>query len=1075
MAGLRETKFIAGLCLALIFVIWVAVAALMERARRDAIEEGYREAYTSASVFAEQATPTIRLLDSISQLVAHDLAKSPSPTRLKELVDEKAITMDALVLLSFIDADGRTVSSNKGPDPNRTDLSDREHIRVQLDHKVDGLYIGKPVLGRVSGRWSIQLSRRVEDKAGDTLGVLVVSIDPHYFERFWRRVADPSRAIAELVGLDGVLRARSIDVESALASNTRRDAIARAASVEPSGRLETRGEDGRPELTEFVRLEGLPLVVTAGVSKAQALAQIDLAVESYVAIGIAMTAIIGIFGAVLMRFAARLNMNIDKAQRAERRLIDAIEAIPEGFALFDADDRLVICNNAYLETYATTADKIRPGIRFEDLLRVGLDRGQYRAAEGKEDEWLQARLAQHREPSGRLEQIIDSGRWLRIEEKKTSDGGVVGIRADITELKQRQLDFARQAAMLEMTLQSIDGAIATFDSDRKLVAWNDNFHRVFRNDALPEELFRVGASFDDMMRVYAERGGFGRRSPQDAVARMIEDFHNPESTSTMRRLADGRAIETRRNPTPDGGAVFVFRDVSERADYERRMSEARRAAEAANRLKSEFLAMMSHEIRTPMNAIIGMSSVLAERNLDPTEKRYVDVIAESGEKLLVIIDDLLELSSLEAGKLVLSESVFDPRRVVAGAVEIASALPHAKSLSIVVEIDPDVPASLVADAGRISQILLNLVSNAVKYTPTGSVKIRLSSTGLTTQTIKLFCVVEDTGPGIPEALRAGLFKPFVRGASAVEKNISGTGLGLAICQRLVDLMGGAIGAESRAGEGSRFWFEIPCRADDSSDAKSPTPSALANRERRLRVLVAEDVPANQTVIAAMLSSLGHDADIVDDGAAAISAAMKTDYNVILMDLQMPNVGGLDATRTIRSQVGRNRMTPIIAVTAFAYQDDKDSARQAGASDYLTKPIRKSKLNEALRAISAGTEGEMDNNTTQAEFDESAVTELREDLGPESFGRLIATCIDDVRRRIDALDSLAGSEATRGLAHQLRGLFAQFGAVQAAQAAAATELSDEHSFTENLQRLKQYAARALEKFKTIRDAEVPSES
>ena len=1075
MAGLREAKIIAGLCLALIFVIWVAVAALTGKARRDAIEKGYSEAYTSANVFAEQATRTIRLLDSISQLVAHDLAKSPSPTRLKELVDEKAITMDALVLLSFIDADGRTVSSNKGPDPNRTDLSDREHIRVQLDHKVDGLYIGKPVLGRVSGHWSIQLSRRVEDKAGDTLGVLVVSIDPHYFERFWRRVADPSRAVAELVGLDGVLRARSVDVESALASNTRRDAIARAASEEPGGRLETRGENGEPQLTEFVRLEGLPLVVTAGVSKADALGQSDLAVTSYVATGFAMTGIIGIFGAVLMSFAARLNKNIDKVQRAERRLIDAIEAIPEGFALFDAEDRLVICNNAYLETYATTADQIRPGVRFEDLLRFGLMRGQYSAAEGREEEWLQARLAQHRDPSGRLEQIIDSGRWLRIEEKKTSDGGIVGIRADITELKQRQLDFARQAALLEMTLQSIDGAIATFDSERKLVAWNDNFHRVFRNDALREELFRVGASFDDMVRIYAEQGGFGRHSPHDFVARMIEEFHDPKPSSGVRRLGDGRAIETRRTPTPDGGAVFVFRDVSERADYERRMSEARLAAEAANRLKSEFLAMMSHEIRTPMNAIIGMSSVLAERNLDPTEKRYVDVISESGEKLLVIIDDLLELSSLEAGKLVLSESVFDPRRLVAGAVEIVSALPHAKSLSIVVEIDPDVPAALVADAGRINQILLNLVTNAVKYTPSGSVKIRLSATGLATQTIRLFYVVEDTGPGIPEALRAGLFKPFVRGASAVEKNIAGTGLGLAICQKLVDLMGGAIGADTRTGEGSRFWFEIPCRAPDSARAESPMPSEPAKRERRLRVLVAEDVPANQTVIAAMLSSLGHHVDIVDDGGAAISAAMETDYDVILMDLQMPNVSGLDAIRAIRTQQGRNRTTPIIAVTAFAYQDDKDSARQAGASDYLTKPIRKSKLDAALRAISSDTEREMDNNAAQAEFDESALAELREDLGPESFGRLIATCIDDVRRRIAVLDASAGSEATRALAHQLRGLFAQFGAVQATQAAAETELSDENSLAENLRRLKQFATRALTKFETIRDAESPSGS
>ena len=573
MTRFRETRLIFGLCLGPICVVWIVVTVLTEKARHDAIVDGYREAFTSASVFAEQATRTIRLLDLISQLVAHDLARSPNPNRLKELVDEKAISMDTLVLLSFIDAEGRAVSSNYGPDPSHTDLSDREHVRVQLDHKVDGLYIGKPVLGRVSGKWSIQLSRRVEDGAGHTLGVLVFSIDPHYFERFWSRVTEPSQTVNELIGLDGVLRSRSVDVESSLQRNARRDALAGAARDAPSGRLETRDDDGRIYLTEFVRLEELPLFVTASVLKSAALGESNVIVTWLVGLGFALSALIALFALILASLIKRLRTMTDQAQTAERGLADAIEAIPEGFALFDPEDRLVVCNTTYREVYSSIADRIVPGVRFEDLVRHGLECGQYPEAEGQEEKWLATRLADHRSASGQIEQRTNTGRWLRIDEKRTSEGGVVGIRYDITELKQRELAFARQTSILDMTLQNIGEAVAAFDSARRLVAWNDNCSRLLD---LPPEIFKVGQSFDALVRFHAERGGFAPLSPNEAVTRLATDFHVPLVRVSIHRVADGRSIEARRYPTPDGGAVFVYRDISERAEYEERRDEALR-------------------------------------------------------------------------------------------------------------------------------------------------------------------------------------------------------------------------------------------------------------------------------------------------------------------------------------------------------------------------------------------------------------------------------------------------------------------------------------------------------------------
>ena len=221
-----------------------------------------------------------------------------------------------------------------------------------------------------------------------------------------------------------------------------------------------------------------------------------------------------------------------------------------------------------------------------------------------------------------------------------------------------------------------------------------------------------------------------------------------------------------------------------------------------------------------MNAIIGMTSVLAERDLGPTERHYVDVIAESGEKLLVIIDDLLDLSSLEAGKFTPVKSVFDIRSLVENAVDTARALPQAGKLSIVADIDCAAPAALLADAVQIRQIVLNLLTNAVKYAGRGVVTIRVSTTRTDNAAIMLRCEVEDTGPGIPEELRARLFRPFERGQADVENRVAGTGLGLTICRRLVDMMGGSIGVESAVGVGSRFWFEVPCREGNEADPSS---------------------------------------------------------------------------------------------------------------------------------------------------------------------------------------------------------------------------------------------------------------
>jgi CheY-like chemotaxis protein/HPt (histidine-containing phosphotransfer) domain-containing protein len=299
--------------------------------------------------------------------------------------------------------------------------------------------------------------------------------------------------------------------------------------------------------------------------------------------------------------------------------------------------------------------------------------------------------------------------------------------------------------------------------------------------------------------------------------------------------------------------------------------------------------------------------------------------------------------------------------------------------------------------------------------------------------------------------------------------VAGTGLGLAICQRLVDLMHGELGVESEPGAGSTFWFEIPVRLAHKESAALSVSSKPESRGRRLNILVAEDIEANRTVIGAMLQSLGHQTDMVEDGEQAIAAAVGRGYDVILMDIQMPRLNGLDAIRAIRNHGGRLAQVPIFAVTALAQESDREEAMNAGAEGYLTKPVRKNDLRSVLDGVvEDGVRAE--DPPAAPEFDEAALAELREDLGNESFVRLLGKCVEDVTARLAKLEAATGDDKQiRALAHQLKGLFAQFGATGAARAASEAETCGGDTVAECVSALRASAAAALHRFESLRNA------
>ncbi len=378
--------------------------------------------------------------------------------------------------------------------------------------------------------------------------------------------------------------------------------------------------------------------------------------------------------------------------------------------------------------------------------------------------------------------------------------------------------------------------------------------------------------------------------------------------------------------------------------------ETSKAAQAANNAKSQFITNMSHELRTPLNGILGMFRLLDKKTNDQESKLFVETGSRSAEHLLSIVNDMLDLSKVEAGCMEIDSAPFAVGDMARHAVAIMYPSSKERGNQIDLTVAANVPDRVVGDEGRWRQVLLNVLGNAVKFTENGKISVHVDADRTDDGAAVIRFVVTDTGIGIPKSVQSQIFNKFFQADSSIQRQFGGTGLGLAISRLIIQKLNGQIGFESEPGQGSVFRVEIPCVPVVSASGK--TDQYIEHISRSLRILSAEDSPTNQLVVQHFLSESGHECEAVSNGAEAVRSAERTDYDVILMDVQMPEMDGIEATRRIRELSGRNHTTPVVIVTAHAMAGDREKFLAAGADDYLSKPISPAALKAVLARVTS---------------------------------------------------------------------------------------------------------------------------
>ena len=587
-----------------------------------------------------------------------------------------------------------------------------------------------------------------------------------------------------------------------------------------------------------------------------------------------------------------------------------------------------------------------------------------------------------------VELPLTDGRWIQIRDGRTSDGGTVSIHADITERK-------RAEELQRIILESIPIPLSVVRKSDGIFLYCNGPHAAL-----------VGHRAEDIVGTHA-LDAYWDPGDRDRFIELFNKHDRVDDFEVERKDADGNpywALVSSRPITFQGEESILSAQtvITERKQAEEMMKKAKEDAEALSQSKSDFVAVISHEVRTPMNGVLGMARLLLDTSLDEDQREFAETIVISGDQLLAILNDLLDVSKLEAGKLDLEVIPFRPARIMEDTVAVMATRAEEKCLALNTAVDPDFPVSILGDPNRLRQILLNLLSNAIKFTSEGSVSLALELIAVDEDKdqVTLSFSVSDTGEGISGEARDKIFLAYTQESVDVARKYGGTGLGLVICRQLAGLMGGEISLESTLGQGSTFRLTAPFGLAEPGDAADAPDGTHENEHvRPLKLLLVEDNEINRTVALGMLKKRGHDVTLAVNGEEALKRIRGQDFDAVLMDRHMPVMNGIEATRRIRRMKGPVSKIPIIGVTAAATKQELDACLASGMDACVTKPIDPNDLAAALSRVTG-------------EKPSAAIKTAAPVAGADVAARPPDRVLDP--EQLQTLRSDLGDEATRGL-------------------------------------------------------------